>query len=76
MKLEIYKCDVCGARKHDTNHWWKAYVMPRYVAVTDFAELSLDEMAMKDLDLKPLMHLCGEACVQRKMAEFMGSVSK
>jgi len=28
MKLQGYKCDVCGIAKQEANHWWKGYVAP------------------------------------------------
>jgi len=24
MKVDTYKCDICGIEKKDANHWWKA----------------------------------------------------
>jgi len=27
MKLETYKCDVCGVQKQESNHWLKGYLI-------------------------------------------------
>lgn len=66
MKIETFKCDICGAQKGATNHWWKIDAGRSLILVP----------IEDDYQAAGMLHLCGEACVQRKVAEFMGSVAK
>lgn len=69
MKIETYRCDVCGIQKGETNHWW-------IITLPDLASPARSELILSpatddqhrdsnDFDL------CGAACVQKKVAEFL-----
>lgn len=80
MIEQVIKCDACKTPKGATNHWWvieveeqnqhpATFPRPRYrVVLTALA--NWQELAPKDL------HLCGEACVQKKISELMGTISR
>ena len=72
MRIETYKCDVCGAEKKQANHWWflgwneaneRAILLSAATRAKRFAED--DSIPYKGFDL------CGEACVTKKLSEFM-----
>lgn len=71
MKVETYKCDICGKQKGEVNHWL-------------YALLAEDEMKIRKFPLHPknyggippeAIHLCGAECVQKKVNEFLSKVS-
>jgi hypothetical protein len=75
MRIETYRCDVCGVEKREANHWWwlawnegykRALLLSAAVRAQRFSED--DSIAYVRFDL------CGEACVVKKLAEFMGRV--
>jgi hypothetical protein len=64
---QAISCDICGAEKKQTNHWFVAYEQR--------GELRLSGWQSK-LTLRPkVKHLCGQKCVHRLMDEFMAAVS-
>lgn len=68
--IESYTCDQCGTQKKDTNHWWVMSIG------LGNAHLMLWDQTNEDfLNGNTALHLCGEACVQKKVSEFMGGKS-
>ncbi len=63
MRKESFTCDVCGAVKGTTNHWWRVYVDGVALSV-----IGWDARAEWDKEF----HICGEACALKKVSEFMG----
>jgi hypothetical protein len=61
MKVDTYKCDVCGKVKGDVNHWWLALNGERLIV----------EPWRSDLVSDGFLHLCGAQCVQKKLNEFL-----
>jgi hypothetical protein len=72
MKVDTYECDVCRVQKKEANHWWLAsdHVFSGHgsFAVYPWSEKDFVEKEWPDL---PLIHMCGESCVQKKLAEFL-----
>jgi hypothetical protein len=65
MKINTYACDVWQAPKKSTNHWWLALVFEGQFVVRPW-----DDHAAADSDA---IHLCGQACVQKKLNEFLAA---
>jgi hypothetical protein len=65
MKIENYKCDVCGATKGEANHWW-------VIAITQH-EFYLYGWHK---NTRPDFHVCGQACASKKLSEFMAGETK
>ncbi len=66
-KIESYVCDVCGAIRGEANHWWQMRIENACCLYRwDFC----GELDLPDAPL----YLCGQSCVQRKVAEFMGTI--
>jgi hypothetical protein len=71
MRVETYKCDVCGVQKGGTNHWWLMW----FEDGPDENVLVLKIMRWDDrlLGSHPSeRHFCGEACAQKQVAGFLG----
>ncbi len=68
-ELTQYKCDVCGAVKGEANHWYKMRVLDAlHIYRWDFGGEGGSDLSGQRL------HLCGQACVLKKVNEFMGKV--
>lgn len=67
--LTQYRCDGCGATKGETNHWWKLGL----VAGVRLIVLAWEEHYGGEGDFHLEYHLCGHACVLKKVSEFMGT---
>lgn len=66
-------CDVCGAVKRETNHWWQAMVnvgLRAMLVQPIFGEIGWGGPGMGDANSE-VVHLCGQDCVNRKVAEIM-----
>lgn len=63
MKIDSYACDVCGVQKKEANHWWLVNI--------DEANTLLIMPWKADRVDDCQLHLCGEACVAKKVAEFL-----
>ncbi len=63
MKQESFTCDVCGAVKGRTNHWWKMD--------DDYPTLQIVPWNIEP-EGERFLHICGEACATKKLSEFMG----
>lgn len=61
MQTIQFTCDICGAQKGETNHWWKLVMVPG-----GFHLFSWDEFIQNS------KHLCGRACVIKQVEAFMG----
>jgi hypothetical protein len=59
--VTTYICDVCGAPRREANHW---YVIQN--AGIGFLLKPFEKMADQGT------HLCGEACVLKKISELIG----
>ena len=68
MKFYQFQCDMCGALKKDSNHWYVANIL-RSVGGTAHSFI-VGEWDSGESGTE--MHLCGRACVLRKMEEWMG----
>ncbi len=64
-KIEQYACDGCGIVKGEANHWWKTRAGGglRGFHLFTFASLDIEE---------PIAHYCGQDCVIKALAAFMG----
>ena len=64
-------CDVCGARKLETNHWFRIAV----IAVRGAERLLIGKWEDSHLP-KPHAHVCGASCLAKRVSEFTsGSVN-
>jgi len=62
-----YTCDICGVEKQDSNHWWEIAIFDKTTPLQLFAwenRLTGDSTWKK-------FHLCGHACVLRKVNEYL-----
>jgi hypothetical protein len=65
VKQEIYKCDVCGKIKGETNHWYAVRLekscKPDFLLVKTFKNV-LSTEASVDYD-----HICGSECLHKRV---------
>lgn len=67
MQKTSYVCDVCGAVKKEANHWWG-------IRLYGSEEMRLYRWGSYPASASgKISHLCGRACVGRKIEEFMQS---
>ena len=85
MRIETFKCDVCGVTKGETNHWWQlgihgfqkiALLQPHGAgftvrsAPTTNSPQNVYQAAYAEL-IEQWFDLCGQDCVNRKLSEVM-----
>ena len=63
-RKEQVTCDVCGAQKQDTNHWFIVTFIP------DDASVVVSSCCV-DASWRIYFDLCGEACVLKKVSELI-----
>lgn len=63
MIRKVISCDICGAQKRDTNHWFIAY--------EDSGELRVSDWTSHHLLCPGTKHLCGESCVHKLVGEYL-----
>jgi hypothetical protein len=56
-------CDICGAERRETNHW--------FVAVVQNKELCISNWDNQRRTTKGSKHLCGQTCLHRLVDDFM-----
>jgi hypothetical protein len=59
-------CDICGAEKHQTNHWFIAY--------KELGELHISAWDSPRLLCQGTKHLCGERCLHKMMDKFLSEL--
>ena len=66
MRSEMFTCDVCQKVRGEANHWFLARISAKWsLIVSPWAEPLMRE--------EGAMHLCGEACVLRRVSEFLSA---
>lgn len=70
-KESPYVCDVCGAEKMKTNHWFVIDVSVVGLHVHSWS------WAVREgtLDSEGRRHVCGSECAHRLLGDFLGSVA-
>jgi len=63
---QAISCDLCGAEKKQTNHWFVAYNHGGELRVCGFNPRTRLRVGSK--------HLCGQACLHKLIAEFISTV--
>ena len=66
MRVDTFKCDVCGIQKGETNHW---YSLEKTVK-NDNARLELLAAVFTD---PAYMHLCSDACVIKAVQQWLSA---
>jgi len=56
-------CDICGAEKKQTNHWFVAYTQAGELRVSGWSSTNRLRAGSK--------HLCGQTCLHKLIDEFM-----
>jgi len=77
-------CNVCGARKQATNHWFRAAIVGVITPIEPDGEIPasilLPRLVVGDwADLKfpkPHAHICGAACLAKVASKFAGGELK
>ncbi len=67
MIRQAISCDVCGAEKKQTNHW--------YVACEQSGEMRLGGWNSRMRQRPGSKHLCGQTCLHKLVDEFMARSS-
>lgn len=65
MIRQAISCDVCGAEKKQTNHWFVAYDQSDELRVCAFNSRTRLKSGSK--------HLCGQACLHKLVDEFISN---
>jgi hypothetical protein len=71
MKIDTWACDVCGMQKKETNHWF--LILPVFKEGKSFTIAPWDN---ENATVSSVLHVCGEACVQKKVAELLVSITR
>ena len=63
----VYQCDGpnCSEQRKETNHWFVMTTIPGAVGIYEFEK---NAAMPKD---EPRLHLCGQACVQKKVEQWL-----
>jgi hypothetical protein len=64
---QAISCDICGAEKKQTNHW--------YVACEQAGEMRLGGWNSRMRQRPGAKHLCGQTCLHKLVDEFMARTS-
>ncbi|HEY3706382.1 MAG TPA: hypothetical protein VGL22_15070, partial [Terracidiphilus sp.] len=67
MIRQAISCDVCGAEKKQTNHW--------YVTCEQAGELRVSGWSSRMRQRPGTKHLCGQTCLHKLVDEFIARVS-
>lgn len=65
MIRQAISCDICGAEKKQTNHW--------FVAHTHAGELRITGWSANDRLRAKSKHLCGQTCLHKLVDDFIAS---
>jgi hypothetical protein len=68
MIRQAISCDICGAEKKQTNHWFVAY--------THAGELRVAGWGVQGRVRAGSKHLCGQTCLHKLVDDFMARLSK
>ncbi len=63
MIRQAISCDICGAEKRQTNHWFVAYEQAGELRVCSWSARKRQRTGTK--------HLCGQACMHKLADDFM-----
>lgn len=63
-----FTCDVCGAEKRETNHWW---MMRKLASSVSGWAIDLHPWSRACEDRPDTRHLCGESCVVAAVSSCM-----
>ena len=66
MIRQAVSCDICGAEKKQTNHWFVAYEQAGELRVSGWNSRNRLRAGSK--------HLCGQACLHKLADDFMARV--
>ena len=64
MIRQAISCDICGAEKRQTNHW--------FVACAHAGELRISGLNANGRVRAGVKHLCGQTCLHKLLDEFIG----
>jgi len=72
-------CDVCGAVKKETNHWWNVEVISADIVESCFGGKTIVTLAIRAYDREvargDAKDACGEKCVTVLVSRFMATGS-
>jgi hypothetical protein len=63
MIQQVITCDICGAQKHQANHW--------FVACEESGELRIRGWNSLQMLSPVTKHLCGETCAHKLVSKFL-----
>lgn len=66
MRENVYRCDVCGVAKQESNHWFLASQHGAHGPTW-----SISTWTEVDARQDDVTHLCGQECAVKKLTEFM-----
>jgi len=66
MIRQAISCDICGAEKRQTNHWFVAYARGGELRVTGWNANGRMRAGSK--------HLCGQTCLHKLVDEFIAGI--
>ena len=73
-KIETFSCDICGARKGETNHWYKAFIFNN-VGVSFVVQAWNDPHPLYGILFAEKTgierHLCSENCTSKALSQWM-----
>ena len=78
-EVNTFACDVCGAQKRETNHWWivaviEAGLEPRTLEISPFTEQLWKDCMEAEVVVERAI-ACGEEHVQTLLSRFLSTGS-
>jgi hypothetical protein len=65
-KVEVYRCDECGAEKKETNHW--------FLISSDGASFFAEPWSDHNAEAGYSAHICGEQCAHKVLQKWLEGV--
>jgi hypothetical protein len=62
MKIEVYKCDVCGTVKGESNHWYIGSFDPAAFNIYPWEGERRGDW---------IKHICGQQCAQKFLENWL-----
>lgn len=75
MKIDTFKCDICGAMKQESNHWWTLFTFG-YKASGFSWYATAPHNSVNDFKPNSQMDLCSEGCLVKAEAQFREVILK
>lgn len=75
MKIDTFKCDICGAMKQESNHWWR--ITPKgFIIDHGINSYYVESHVSSDEAEESTLDVCSEGCLIKAEAQFREVILK